>query len=159
MRVEQGRGEALLALGEAELHTKPLEPFASIVGNEALQGDKVDEMPRILRGLEQLPSLIGDFPGGVDVAVEVGQVSLRARRIALSAASPSWESPARAARAVSKSPVNPAARASRARTSRCSVPLVTATASWYAWTASGSPRASSRSPRRASKRGRSAGPA
>src|SRR5512132_2009030 len=79
MRVEQGRGETLLALGQAELHTEPLEPFASIVGDETLQSDEVDEMPRILRGLEQLPSLIGNFPGGVDVAGEVRQVSLRAQ--------------------------------------------------------------------------------
>jgi len=79
MRVKQGRGEALLALGLAELHTKPLEPFASVVGDEALQSDEVDEVPRILRGLEHLPSLTGDLPGGVDVAREVGDVALRAQ--------------------------------------------------------------------------------
>ncbi len=77
--VEERRCEALLALGQAELHTKPLEPFASIVGDEALQGYEVDEMPRVIRGLEQLPSLIGDFPRSVDITGEVRQVPLRAQ--------------------------------------------------------------------------------
>ena len=74
----------------AQLHPEPLEPLTSVVSDQALQGDEVHELPRVVRGVEERPTLVGDLPRGVEVAVEVREVPARSR-IGPSAASPSGE--------------------------------------------------------------------
>ena len=119
VRVEQRRDQPLLALGPPQLDPEALEPLAALVGDQPLQRDQVHQVPLVVRGVQRLPRLAGDRPGGVDVAGEVGDVARAASRIGAVGRVALRLQPGQRGRAVSRSPANAAARASRARTSRC----------------------------------------
>ena len=129
VRVEHGRREALLALRSPHLAREAFEPLAPLVRDQALQPHEVRQVPAVVGEREHVARLAGDRPTRSSMSPAKYAMVPRATRIGPSAASPSGSRPASAARAVSRSPAAVAARASRARTSRSSVPVASGSAS------------------------------
>ena len=157
--VEDGAGQAVVSLRASQLGAEAREPLPTLVRQQPLQPHQVDQVPWVVDPAQPLASLGGDLPRRLHVAGEVRQGALgeQQRRVGLVVLE--LQPGQGASRAVARSPPIAAARARRARTSRCWVPVVTRAASAYASTAPGSPSAISRSPRRASSTGRCSGPA